>query len=66
MEVKYETVVKYNIELSAEEYSAMCSLMEVIDRNSEVKLILKDYVEDRSIIFDLANKWCVMENNRPL
>lgn len=66
MEVKSETVVKYNIELSAEEYSAMCSLMEAIDRNGEVKLILKDYVGDRTIIFDLANKWCDMEADRPL
>ena len=66
MEVKSETVVKYNIELSAEEYSAMCSLMEAIDRNGEVKLIIKDYVEDRFNIFDLANKWCDMEDNRPV
>lgn len=47
MEVKSETVVKYNIELTAEEYSAMCSLMEAIDRNGDVKLIIEDYVEDR-------------------
>lgn len=66
MEIKCEQVVKYNVELTDDEYFAMCSLMEAIDRNVEVKLILKDYVGDKTRIFDLANKWCDMEADRPL
>jgi hypothetical protein len=66
MEIKCEQVVKYNVELTDDEYFAMCSLMEAIDRNVEVKLILKDYVGDKTRIFDLANKWCDMVADRPL